>query len=100
MLVGYVAAYIPSVFPADYSSRLWINTGLDFMVLAGLVVLGGDFWDKLRALFVWDARAVFPSPPGSEPRDQNDGPGVPQWCMVTNSCSRNTSYTKSHPESR
>jgi hypothetical protein len=24
-------------------------------------VLGGDFWDKVRALFVHDARALFPS---------------------------------------
>jgi hypothetical protein len=29
-------------------------------LLISLFVLGGDFWDKLRALFVHGARAVFP----------------------------------------
>ena len=27
---------------------------------SSLFVLGGDFWDKLRALFLHEARAVFP----------------------------------------
>jgi hypothetical protein len=26
------------------------------MFVASLFVLGGDFWDKVRALFVYDAR--------------------------------------------
>ncbi len=29
-------------------------------LLCPLLVLGGDFWDKLRALFVRDAKAQFP----------------------------------------
>ncbi|HEY6644060.1 hypothetical protein [Povalibacter sp.] len=33
----------------------------DLLILAGLFVLGGDFWDKLRSLFVHEAKAVFPS---------------------------------------
>jgi hypothetical protein len=32
----------------------------DFLLLVSLFVLGGDFWDKLRALFIRDARVVFP----------------------------------------
>jgi hypothetical protein len=38
------------------------------MFLASLFVLGGDFWDKLRALFVREARAVFP-----EKKDEKAG---------------------------
>ena len=34
----------------------------DIMLIASLFVLGGDFWDKLRSLFVHDARATFPVP--------------------------------------
>ena len=30
------------------------------MLIVSVFVLGGDFWDKLRALFVHGARAVFP----------------------------------------
>lgn len=33
----------------------------DLLILLSLFVLGGDFWDKLRALFVREARVVFPS---------------------------------------
>jgi hypothetical protein len=33
----------------------------DALIVIGLFALGGDFWDKLRALFVRDAKAVFPS---------------------------------------
>jgi hypothetical protein len=31
----------------------------DIMFLTGLFVLGGDFWDKLKSLFVYESRAVF-----------------------------------------
>jgi hypothetical protein len=34
------------------------------MFVASLFVLGGDFWDKVRALFVHDARVqIFDSKP-------------------------------------
>ncbi len=32
----------------------------DILLLASLFVLGGEFWDKVRSLFVHDAAAVFP----------------------------------------
>jgi hypothetical protein len=32
------------------------------VVLVGLFILGGAFWDKLRALFIYEAKAVFPEP--------------------------------------
>ena len=34
--------------------------------VAGFFVLGGEFWDKLRGLFVHGARAVFPNTPGGK----------------------------------
>ena len=36
------------------------------LLLASLFVLGGNFWDKIRSLFVHDAVAQFP---GSSPAD-------------------------------
>jgi len=33
----------------------------DVLLLLSLFLLGGDFWDKLRALFIRDAKAVFPT---------------------------------------
>jgi len=66
MLVGptlyaWIASYAPSWLPEDYVLRVWVNVGLDLITLASLFVLGGDFWDKVRALFIHDARVVLPS---------------------------------------
>ena len=66
MLVGptlyaWIASYAPSWLPEDYVLRVWVNVGLDVVTLASLFVLGGDFWDKVRALFIHDARVVLPS---------------------------------------
>jgi hypothetical protein len=56
----YVMAYLPELLPDQSPERLWVNLGADAMFLVSLFVLGGDFWDKLRSLFVREARAVFP----------------------------------------
>jgi hypothetical protein len=45
---------------------VWVNLALDCATLTSLFVLGGDFWDKLRALFLYEARAVFPASPASQ----------------------------------
>ena len=39
-----------------------MSTGItgDIILLLSLFVLGGNFWDKLRALFIRDAKVVFP----------------------------------------
>lgn len=58
---AWMAAYIPTLMPSDPSIRLWTNLALDLVLMASLFVLGGEFWDKLRALFLYDARAVLPS---------------------------------------
>jgi hypothetical protein len=53
-------AYAPWWLPDSSPERLYVNLGADAMFLVSLFVLGGDFWDKLRAIFVREARAVFP----------------------------------------
>jgi len=59
-----IMAYIPRWLPEHSSAHLYVNLGADCMFLTSLFVLGGDFWDKLRALFVYDARVEFePSHP-------------------------------------
>jgi len=55
----YIMAYAPANLPSD--RWLAINTLADMIFLISLFVLGGDFWDKLRALFSRRARAVFPT---------------------------------------
>jgi len=62
LLLAWIAAYLPaSWLPEDYAARVWFNLALDAVTVVSLFVLGGDFWDKLRALFLYQARAVFPA---------------------------------------
>ncbi|MFZ2446703.1 MAG: hypothetical protein WAW37_10125 [Syntrophobacteraceae bacterium] len=58
----YIMAYIPKWLPDSSPERFWVNLSADAIFLASLFVLGGDFWDKLRSLFVREARVVFPAP--------------------------------------
>ena len=48
LILPYISEYIP--FYADYKNV--INLSGDVMLIISLFVLGGDFWDKLRSLFV------------------------------------------------
>jgi len=56
ILVGSVSRVAPQVFV----DRLWIDLVMSLMLFASVFVLGGNFWDKIRALFHHDARVVFP----------------------------------------
>ncbi len=61
LLPWYVLAYAPQLLPApDNSLRLAICLCSDLCFWSSLFVLGGDFWEKLRALFIYEARAVIP----------------------------------------
>jgi hypothetical protein len=66
ILLSWIISYVPSWLPEGNAGRVWINLGLDLIVVTSLFVLGGDFWDKLRALFYYDAKAIFPASAGSE----------------------------------
>lgn len=57
---AWLATYLPALMPSDPGARLWANLALDLVLAASLFVLGGEFWDKLKALFLYDARAVLP----------------------------------------
>jgi hypothetical protein len=59
----YVMGYAPQWLPDTSSARLYVNIGADCMFITSLFVLGGDFWDKLTALFVYESRAQFEERP-------------------------------------
>ncbi|MNK34988.1 hypothetical protein D3C87_535010 [compost metagenome] len=54
----------PYIVPQSGSLRLQhphlVAMSGDLLLILSLFILGGDFWDKLRALFVREAKAVFP----------------------------------------
>jgi len=58
LLLGWLGPYlIPHALSAE--PGLPVHIAGDVLLLASLFVLGGDFWDKLRALFVHGAVARF-----------------------------------------
>lgn len=60
LLAGWLIPYISHLIPgyADYHYLLLISG--DLMFVSSLFILGGEFWDKIRALFLYDAKAHFP----------------------------------------
>jgi hypothetical protein len=52
--------YAPEIIPGYLENRLTMNLLADLLFLITLFVPGGDFWDKLRALTLYDARANIP----------------------------------------
>jgi len=66
LLLGWLAPYFGHHLPGyDPRKLIWAVTG-DAVFVASFFVLGGEFWGKLRALFVHGARAVFPSTDNGE----------------------------------
>jgi len=60
VVFGWLAPYVADLIPGYPGNELTCAIVGDLLLLASLFVLGGDFWDKLRALFIGGAKAVFP----------------------------------------
>lgn len=57
LLFGWVSIYAAKFIPGFTQHPIYYALGGDLLLLSSLWVLGGDFWDKIRALFVHDAKA-------------------------------------------
>ena len=64
VLFGWAAPYAAGVIPGYFGHVLAYAIAGDLLFLVSLFVLGGDFWDKLQALFVHGAKAVYPERSG------------------------------------
>ena len=60
ILQGLLETWASHIAPELVANRMWVDIVMDGMMIASLFVLGGNFWDKLRAVFIPSARAVFP----------------------------------------
>jgi hypothetical protein len=56
---GWISIYAARWIPGFESQPLIYAVGGDLLILVSLFVLGGDFWDKVRALFIHNAKARF-----------------------------------------
>jgi len=59
--LGWIAPYVSYLISELITHRLIFAIVGDLILLISLFVLGGDFWDKLRALFIYDAKTQFPA---------------------------------------
>jgi len=60
VLFGWLVPYAPHLVPGYGAHRFALNLVGDLLLISSLFVLGGDFWDKLRALFIHRAKAQIP----------------------------------------
>jgi hypothetical protein len=59
-LFTWILTYFGHVLPGGQEATPYYMKGGDAIQILSLFVLGGDFWDKLRSLFVRRAKAEFP----------------------------------------
>ena len=55
-LIAWLLPYFIDLIPSYQEYKLLINISGDVMLLVSLFVLGGDFWDKLRSLFIQEVK--------------------------------------------
>jgi hypothetical protein len=63
ILFGWLAPYAVHYVQGYEAYRLSINITGDLMLFTSLFVLGGEFWDKIRALFIHSTKAQFDGQP-------------------------------------
>ena len=58
ILFGWLVPYAGPLIPGYQGNEITFAVVGDLLLLVSLFILGGDFWDKLRALFIHNAKAV------------------------------------------
>jgi membrane protease YdiL (CAAX protease family) len=58
LVFGWMSPYATDLIPGFMENPTPYAVAGDMMLLASLFVLGGDFWDKIRALFVWSDKVA------------------------------------------
>ncbi len=61
IIYGYFIGYAPEAIPGYEKHRIAMNLFADGLFVISFFILGGDFWDKFRALFIYEAKVVIPA---------------------------------------
>ncbi len=73
VILNYIMSFAPQIIARTYHMHLIVNICLDALFISSVFVLGGDFWDKLRALFVYKAKVQFdPNEGNTRSRENNE----------------------------
>jgi hypothetical protein len=62
ILIGWLLPYFNHLLPEYEFYKQNINVTGDLIFVSSFFVLGGDFWDKIRGLFVHRAKMVIETP--------------------------------------
>jgi hypothetical protein len=65
ILFGWLGPYGAHLIPGYETHRFAVSLIGDVMFVASLFVLGGDFWDKIRSLFIHNDRVDIHIPGGN-----------------------------------
>ena len=60
LIYAWLEPYIVDLNPWLQNNHRIFNVTGDLLFVTSLYILGGNFWDKLRALFQYNAKAQFP----------------------------------------
>ena len=60
LLLAFLAPYIGSIFKEQIAGNIILAITGDIALLVSLFLLGGDFWEKLRSLFIYGAVVTVP----------------------------------------
>jgi hypothetical protein len=55
LLFAWLGPYFARYIPGYETHRVIVSLAGDLMFVSSLFVLGGEFWDKVRSLFIFDA---------------------------------------------
>ncbi len=61
ILFGFLERYLGYFMSNEIALEIRASLAIDALLLVSILVLGGDFWDKIRALFIREAKAQFPA---------------------------------------
>lgn len=61
LFTGWLLPYFEQIISWYKTYHMWINISGDVLLIVSLFVLGGDFWEKLRSLFIYHQRIKFVS---------------------------------------
>jgi hypothetical protein len=67
MLMTWVAPYAPTILGPGSTYELLQGRAFEVLLLIGLFLLGGEFWDKVRALFKHRAKIEFAAETSAAP---------------------------------
>jgi hypothetical protein len=54
-LPAYIYAYFPAAVPGG-NARIYILAGMDLAFVASVYLMGGEFWEKVRRIFIYEGK--------------------------------------------